>query len=325
MVPARLVLALVLVAGSLGGTAGASRMDRSVTSPGRVIGLARSGLSVAFVSAQVGNDDCAHVELWSLISRGVYRMGTKGAGLCIEGPSTGAGVTGVAVAGSRTLWVEYAGGNERDYVLFTATRTSRKPLELELETVDVDATPPIVVGVGSEAVLPYSVGRSVRVLNDRGRRVYTWQAPARVTNTTAYDRQVAVFVEGGRCFILSPGGAVQQTYTFPRGAVQEFALARIGLLVQLPGSRVQVLRNGAVVKELTLPAGARMRDYAENILLYSVGSQVRGRKVASGGDALIRTAGAQAPLARLEHNGMSYAIGKRVYSVAMVNVQAAFR
>jgi hypothetical protein len=47
--------------------------------------------------------------------------------------------------------------------------------------------------------------------------------------------------------------------------------------------------------------------------------------VASGRDALIRTVGAQAPLARLEHNGMSYAIGKRVYSVAMVNVQAAFR
>jgi hypothetical protein len=321
MRPARLLLAVLLVAG----TAGAARTDRSVTSPGTVVGLARSGLSVAFVSAQVGNADCAHVELWSLVTGGVYRMGKKGEGLCSEGPSTGAGVGGVAVAGTRTLWLEYAGGNLRDYILFTATRTSRKPLQLEFKSVDVDATPPIVVGVGSEQVLPYSVGSTVRVLTDRGKRLYTWQAPARVTNTTAYERQVAVFVEGGRCFILSPAGAVQETYMFPRGAVQEFALARIGLLVQLPGPRVQILKNGKVVKELVFPARARMRDYAENILLYSVGFQIRGRKVVSGKDALLRTAGAQAPLARLEHNGLSYAIGKRVYSVAMVNVQAAFR
>jgi hypothetical protein len=320
MSPARLLLALLLVAG----TAGAARADRSVMSPAKVVGLARSGLSVAFVSAQVGNEDCAHVELWSLVTRGVYRMGKKGEGLCSEGPSTGAGVSGVAVAGTRTLWLEYAGGNQRDYILFTATTTSRKPLQVAFKSVDVDAAPPIVVGVGAEQVLPYSVGSTVRVLTDRGKRLYTWQAPGRVTNTTAYERQVAVFVEGGRCFILSPAGTVQRTYTFPRGAVQEFALGGIGLLVQLPGARVRILKSGSVVKELTLPAGARMRDYAENIVLYSLGSQIRARKVASGKDALLRTAGAQAPLARLEHNGLSYAIGKRVYSVAMVNVQAAF-
>ena len=89
-------------------------------------------------------------------------------------------------------------------------------------------------------MLPYSVDRTVTALAPNGRRLYTWQAPARVTNMTSYGLQVAVFVEGGRCFLLSPSGTVRRTYTFRRGAVQEFALGGIGLLVQLPRGRVEM-------------------------------------------------------------------------------------
>ena len=112
-----------------------------------------------------------------------------------------------------------------------------------------------------------------------------------------------------------------RTYTFPVGAVQEFALAGAGLVVQLNAGKVQILKNGALVKALTLPAGARMRDYAEGILLYERGGEIHGLRVANGKDVLLRH-GAHA---QLEHNGLSYAVGTRVYSVAMVNVLAMMR
>lgn len=314
--------ATLLVLLTTAALASAAAADRSVVSQGPVEALARSGYSVAFAAAPTRAAECHQVSLWSLVTKGVTRFGPRAP---CEETSTGSGIAGLAVASNRLLWLAYAGGNLRDWLLFTATTTARRPRMLRFVERDVDAVQPIRVGVASESVLPYSVDSTVTALAPTGKRIYTWQAPARVTNLTSYSGQVAVFVEGGRCFLLSPSGAVQRVYTFPPGAVQEFALARVGLVVQLPGARVQILRGGAVVKQLTLPVGARMRDFAEGILLYSLRSQIRGRIVTRGRDVLLRIAGSQAPLAQLEHNGLSYAVGRRVFSVAMVNVLARFR
>lgn len=140
-----------------------------------------------------------------------------------------------------------------------------------------------------------------------------------MTNTTTYGALVAAFVAGGKCYVLSPTGSVQRVYTFAPGSVQEFALAGVGLVVQLTGGKVQ-LRNGTSIrKETELPAGARMLDYAEGILLYKHGNEIRARRLSAGKDALLR----RGTFAVLEHNGLSYSVGQRVSSVAMVNVQAA--
>ena len=311
-------LVILLATASIASAAGT---DRTVTSPGPVRALARSGFSVAFLSGPYTGHCGAHVELWSLVTRGVYRLGRRTDALCREAPSTGSGVTDIAVAGNRALWLEYAGGNLRDWVLRTATTTRPRERELEFREVDVDAPPPIVLGVASEQVMPYSIGSTVKVLKANGARAYTWQAPGRVTNTTAYGAMVAAFVAGGRCYVLSPAGSVQHTYTFAPGSVQEFALAGVGLVVQLAGGPVEIRRGAAVVRTSRLPPGARMLDYAEGILLYRLGLQVRARRVSTGKDRLLRRAG----YAVLEHNGLSYAIGRRVASVAIVNVQAALR
>jgi len=313
-----LAAAVVLTTASI---ASAAAADRSVTSPGRVQALARSGFSVAFLSGPYAGHCGPHVELWSLATRAVYRLGRRTDAFCSEGPSTGSGVTDIAVAGNRALWLAYAGGNLRDWLLMTATTTRPTERQLEFREVDVDAPPPIVLGVASEQVMPYSIGSTVRVLRANGSRAYTWQAPARVTNTTAYGAMVAVFVVGGRCFVLSPTGTVRQTSTFAPGVVQEFALAGVGLVAQLSGGRVEIRRGALVIRRLRLPAGARMLDYAEGILLYRLGTQIRARRVSTGRDRLLR----RASLAVLEHNGLSYAVARRVSSVAMVNVQAALR
>lgn len=315
------VFAAVLVAVATASTASAAGTDRTVTSPGPVRALARSGFSVAFLSGPYAGHCGPHVELWSLVTRGVYRLGRHPDLLCSQGPSTGSGITDIAVAGNRALWLAYAGGNLRDWQLMTATTTRPSERQLEFREVDVDAPPPIVLGVASEQVMPYSIGSTVKVLRANGARAYTWRAPARVTNTTAYGGMVAVFVAGGRCFVLSPASRILQTSTFAPGSVQEFALAGVGLVVQLSGGRVEIRRGASVIRRLQLPAGARMLDYAEGILLYRLGIQIRARRVATGRDRLLRLA----RYAVLEHNGLTYSLVRRVSSVAMVNVQAALR
>jgi hypothetical protein len=172
-----------------------------------------------------------------------------------------------------------------------------------------------VVGTGSESVLSYAVGATVKVLSDRGNRLYTWQAPGTVTNMTSYGREVAVFVRGGKCYVLGPSGAVRQSYAFRPGSVQEFALALRGLVVQLPGGRIEV-HNGTNVRAFSIPRQARMLDYAGNILLYRLGGMLRGRFLFGGEDGALRAA----PLGAVETNGFSYASGTNVGSIAWVTL-----
>ena len=310
-----LALVGLLAAASVAAAAGA---DRVVNSPGNVLALARSGYSVAFLSGPYEGHCGPHVELWDLAGRGVWKLGRHPDALCRGKPSTGSGVSDIAVAGNRAAWLAYAGGNDRDWILYTATTTRPAERQLAFRTVDVGAPPPIVLGTASQAVIPYAVGSTVRVVAADGRRLYAWQAPGRVTNLTAYESQVAVFVRGGRCFVLTPTGAVAQSYTFRPGSVQQFALGGRGLVVQLPGGRIEV-RNGAAVHRFSIPPRAKMLDYAGNILLYRIGNAVHGRFLWSAKDRVVR----HAPLAVVETNGMSYARGRRVYSIAWTTLTSA--
>ena len=310
----RILLALAVAAMTASVASGASA-DRVVISPGRVLGLARSGSNVAFLSGPYRGHCGPHVELWDLVTRDVHRVGRHTDDFCSEGASTGSGVTDIAVANDRVLWLAYTGGNLRDWILYTATPTRPTERQLEFKEVDVDAPPPIVLGTGSEWVLPYAIGSTVKVLSFNGRRLYTWPAPAEVTNLTSYGQQVAVFVRGGRCYVLGPRGGVLQTYAFRPGAVQEFALGGRGLVVQLPGGKIEV-HNGGRVQRFSIPARAKMLDYAGNILLYRLGGTLRGRFLFSGKDRALRTALHGA----VETSGLSYAQVYRVGSIAWVTL-----
>jgi hypothetical protein len=312
----RIVLALAVTAVTAG-IASAATADRVVTSLGRVLGLARGGLNVAFLSGPYRGHCGPHVEFWDLVTGGVHKLGRHTDAFCSESPSTGSGVTDLAVANDRVAWLAYTGGNLRDWILYTATPTRPTERQLELREVDVDAPPPIVLGTGSEWVIPYAIGSTVKVLAADGHRIYTWQAPGAVTNMTSYGRQVAVFVRGGHCYVLSPGGAVLQTYTFRPGAVQEFALGGRGLVVQLPGGRIEV-HNGRHVHMFSIPPQAKMLDYAENTLLYRIGNTLHGRFLWRGKDGVLR----HAKLGVLESNGLSYAADNKVGSIAGVTVTA---
>jgi hypothetical protein len=298
--------------------------DRSVASPGGVLGLARSGLAVAFVSGPSPGHCGDRVWLWNLASRGVVPLGRHADAVCNEGPVGGSGISSAAVSGNRVLWLFHASGNRTGWQLLTATTTRPQERPLDFEEVDVDAAPPILLGEGSESVLPYAIAkrRTVVVLSSTGKRLYSWPAPARVNALTSYGSRVAVFMSGGKAVVLSPSGSVEESYSFPLGAVA-FRLAGVGLVVQLPGGVVRIRNRASLVKTLTLPPGAQMLDYAEGILLYSLGTQIRGLRVGTGTDALFRDTGRKPVFAQLEPSGLSYSVGKKVFSVAMDNLRRA--
>src|SRR2546430_14853384 len=130
--------------------ASAASADRTVTSPGKVLALARSSLSVAFLSAPYTGHCGPHVELWDLVTGGVHKLGRHTDLQCRDKPSTGSGVTDLAVAGNRAVWLAYAGGNLRDWILYTATTTRPTQRHLELKEVGGDAPAPSFLGPPSD-------------------------------------------------------------------------------------------------------------------------------------------------------------------------------
>jgi hypothetical protein len=89
-----------------------------------VTGPAADGSSVAFaVARQPG--DCFHVAIGNRSTGHVGRLGQKRG--CGPATSMGSGLVGPVLAGGRALWVTYAGGNFREYSLWTATSRRPKP------------------------------------------------------------------------------------------------------------------------------------------------------------------------------------------------------
>ena len=287
--------------------ASAASADRNVTSPGTVQALARSGYSVAFLSGPAKGHCGPQVRLWNLVNGGVYPLGRHTDAVCNEGPSGGSGVTDIAVAGNRALWLAYAGGNLTDWTLYTATTTKPTERMLEFKEVDAGAPSPIVLGTASEQVLPYSIGPTVKVLTANGAKAYTWQAPGPVTNTTAYQGQVAAFVKGGKCYVLSPAGAVAADLHLPRRG-------RAGVRARRGGAR-----RAAAAREGRDPQGRVGEDgrscprrhgcstTPRGSCSTSSGSRSAARRVSNGKDAFLR----YGTFGVLEHNGCPTPRGRR--------------
>ena len=202
-----LALAALLVLAPAGGAASV----RAVTAPARVLALELDGSFIAYAVGRSAQD-CNRVFVWNLASRGVTKLGRK---TNCEQTSTGNSIAAVSVAGKRVLWVHFAGGNIREWSLWTATTTKPSPLRLRFVSRDVDAPAPIVIGQGDSStrgdLLPYAVDRAVVALRVDGSRRFAWTAPARVIALSALNGELAVATEGATVTILDAGGRVLRT------------------------------------------------------------------------------------------------------------------
>lgn len=318
------VLIVLLVTCALAAGAGA------VTTPGRarvehspIVAIAVTGPSVTYaVGDNTSKSDCAHVYFWHTAggATGKWRFGKQTAEPCVENPSTGSGISAVAMSANRSLWIQYAGGNDRDWQLFTATRTKTKPRQLAFVEQDVELPSPIVVGQGTAAAVPYAVNDSgnntVTYLGDNGAPIFRWTAPAEVRLLAAgsgpHGAQVAAFLDSGVLTLLSGAGSVVTTYTYSPAEVTAVALAPGGVVVQ-DGASVQI-RNGSQVKTVPLPHGARMFGYGQGRVFYSRAGAIHALQVATNQDSLLVAArpGRSAVAAYATAGGFAWSAGNQI-------------
>ena len=251
-----LVLGVLLV---LVPAAGATPV-RSVTTPATVLELAFDGSRVAYAVGR-SPSDCNRVYVWNLTTRGVSRLGRK---THCEQTSTGNSIFQLSIAGTRVLWVHAAGGNFRDWSLWTATTTGPSPRRLRLVTRDADAAAPIVLGDGDSGrfgdILPYAVDRTVIALGANGARRFSWTAPARVVALSALDGELAVATEGGEVTVLDGAGSIVRNESYA-SEIQVVKITGNGLLVQR--GRALELRNAGTPRIWMLPPVARLEDAAD--------------------------------------------------------------
>jgi hypothetical protein len=280
---------------------------RTQVRAGRITQIALTHASIAFAVGETPAQ-CDHVELWNPDVKGTWRFGASEP--CKEQPSTGSGVSAVGVATSRVLWISFAGGNIRDWSLWTATTTRKTPRRIRLLSVDVDAPSPFVLGEGTPGAVPYAVRRRVVYLGDNGKAVFKRQMAADVLALAAGQgpggAQVAVLLATGPVLLLSNEGAVVRTYPYAAGAVRAIRLAPRGLVAQV-GNTVEIRRFGAV-RTIPLPAAARMIDYAEGGILYKRAGETHLLGVGSLRDTLLLRDSPGAPaLPQYDTHGLAWA------------------
>ena len=295
-------IALVLAPG------GAATAVRSVTTAGPVVALAMDGRRVAYADGRSAGD-CDRVRIWNLQTRAVTTF--KRPTSCVQ-TSTGAGIAALALARDRVLWLHFAGGNIREWRLFTATVRNPRPRLLRLVSRDVDAAPPIVLGAGATSrfgdFLPYAVGRDVVVLRANGSRRFAWRAPQRVTEIASRFGRVAVATEGGSVTILGQDGMPLGTEQFA-AEISALELSGDGVLAQR--GRTLELRRPGVAREFTIPARAKLTAAIGERALYTAGGQVRELSLSSGAD---RSLG-RGVLAEAALSTVSIADGRRVLAL----------
>ena len=293
--------------------------SRALQAPGRTQTrsgpIGSIGLTHASVAFAVGRTsaDCDHVELWNTDVRGTWRFGRPRP--CGDLPLF-SGIGQIGVATDRVVWISYAGGNLTDWQLWTATVTRRTPRQLAFVERDTMEAPPMVVGPGTEHAVPYAVGTTVTLLGENGAPVFKWAAPADVRAITSgagpYGWSVAALLANGDVTVLDGSGLAAKTYAFGSTPVRWIGLAPAGLLVQVPGARVEIHR-GAATRTVQLKANAIVLDYAEGRLLYRVAQTFWLRDVASGTDTqLLHGSRRQPVVAALDTHGLAWAQGGSV-------------
>jgi hypothetical protein len=311
--------ALVLVA-----VAGAATLDRGRLRPARITAIDMSNQAIASASAWTAGH-CESVEIWAPDIRAAYQFRMPGP--CPQ-TSTGRGVAAVSMSDNRVAWLSYAGGNTRDWTLWTASRFARKPLKLRFASADVDASPPIVLGNGSgdNGVIPYAVGADVVALSDNGRRGLSWHAPARVLALNADSSgatAVGVLLETGQLDVVSKVGAHVSVQVYDYAPKEVTAFRTIGRTAYVSTKSDIEIRTPTTTTPLDLGPGAMVIGFSDGNLVYTRGAEIRDSKRPNGEDVLLRHV-KQPFLAEFDRRGLAWTAGRQVCFTVRVYLFKAF-
>jgi hypothetical protein len=302
--------AIVLIGLVLATAAGAATLrERTVAGP--VGALAIAGTDVAY--AVEYRPRCHEVRAWEVGSRADKRVASH----CFQDTSTGSGVAGVATTQGRSLWLTYTGGNFREWSLWTQGGRA-KPRKIAFEAAPVEDPAPIVLGRPWDDALPYAIGRTVVVLAPNGSRRFAVTAPARVVRVSAHSRGYAAVLETGSVLTITLDGRPLREHAFAE-PVEEAVLAAAGLIAKTRDGLE--IRDGRTVRTIALPRGSRFLGYAQGLVAYGTGRQLRLRVLSSGTDWLYRTLTTRFH-AQLGRRGIAWASGRTLGYGAWVVVSS---
>jgi hypothetical protein len=280
---------------------------RTVLNPAPVAALAADDAYVAFASSHAARD-CDRIRVWNRASGRVVRIGRT---TSCEQTSTGSGLGGLSIAGRRVLWLFYAGGNTRDYEIFTATTTAPRPRRVAFGSADVDFPSPFVVGPGDASrfgdLLPFAVSRDVFAVTASGRRAFQWRAARTVTAVGARAGSLAVaLADGGVVAFDGTADAMPDVQWTGSPAASAVFVTGDGVAAQR-GNRVELRTGSGTLFNAPLPSGARVTDASGSQAVFVRRGTIYSMDVPTGTvRRLVRGTAAQlAP-------GLVYANGRRV-------------
>jgi hypothetical protein len=289
-------LAAILLGTAAAGGAAAVKPSQSFVVQHNVQDLVVSGGSIAWAHAP-GNAQfpplgdqgtCGRVGLWIPRTKQRWSFRPTIERSCDDAASTGQGVWDVSVATRRLVWTEYMGGNFRDWWLVTATTTKRTPQRIQHVYDEADSTPPMVVGPGTPAGIPYAVNDRVVYLGEKGTALFDVEVAgtARAVAAGLGPRgiRVAVLLENGMIVALDARGRVVETIA-AKGVVASIRVSGLGIAVQ----RGTMLRGGygnpvtypkvtIGTRVVRLPSGAAMLDVAQGGVLWTTSGWRRGAR-----------------------------------------------
>ncbi len=271
------ILALAVTLALVPAAGAATARERQVAGP--LSSVAVAGIDLSY--ADEYKRGCHEVRLWNVALRTDRRLASH----CFVSSSTGSGIAGAIATEGRALWLTYAGGNIREWSLWTKGRLT-KARRIAFLPADVDGPAPVILGSVWEGSLPYATGRTIVVLAPNGSRRFTYTAADRVVFLSAHSRGYAAVLANGSVLTFSPIGKLIKERPFAPVAAQSAVLAAPGLIVETAAGLE--IHGVGPVRTIPLPAGARFLGYSEGVAAYGLGRELRLRRLANGADRLFR-------------------------------------
>jgi hypothetical protein len=226
-----LVLGVAALAAAAGGASGAPAPARVLVLPGPVKELAADGGRVAILLQTTGTT-CVRdrVAVWGPVPRTLVPIG---AAPCARSTSDGAGLFGVALAGTRVAYVQFAGGTSRALRLRLASLSRPRPATV------------VSAAFGLETEVGTYVGR---VAGDGSLLAFDWWSlcrPCAQVNPAASRSAVWRIVPSGSACPSSSGLGASRRCALVQAAVGNLRLlaAGSGLVAMLAGENTVTLRS----------------------------------------------------------------------------------
>jgi hypothetical protein len=312
-----------------GGAGGAQHGLVTLPLAGPVRELAADGRRVAIL-LRTKNATCARdrVAVWAPAARTFVPVG---ASACTASTSTGAGLFGVALAGTRVAYVQFAGGNARELALRLATLSRPRPVTVASAAFGIDEEQGTYIGrvAGDRSLLAFdwwSLCRPCAQVNPTGPRGAVWRiVPAGSACPQAGGlgaaRRCAVVQSGlGRMQLLAVGGGRLALGAPDQSIVVRPAAGGPAQPVRSQPGEIRAVRidsSGRLVVFLTRMGGRNALRVVEGEIAGALGRSYPLPAARTSGDAICGDPqGCPVPALRLEdvERGLAvYVLGRNVH------------